>query len=91
MLFKKIELAFIVTLFAIVLTTLVYISPPRYTSLWLNLEIIIIPVFYLIGYELMLDKQQNRFEERLRFIRRKAEDLERKNAELRFQLTKKSS
>jgi len=89
MLFKKIELTFIVTLFAVALTTFVYIFPPQYTQLWLNLEIIIIPTMYLIGYEFMLEKQKMKFEKRFELIQQRTEELERKNAHLRLKLSQK--
>lgn len=55
---RKIELIIIVTIFAVIFTTLVYISPVRYAQLWLNLEVIIIPTLYLVGYEYIIQKQK---------------------------------
>ncbi len=91
MFLKKAELAFIVTLFAIVFTSLTYIFPPQYAQLWLSLEIIIIPTMYLIGYEFMLEKQRMNFEKRFELIRQRTEELERKNVRLHLRLSQKLS
>ncbi len=33
-----------------------------YAALWLSLEVIIIPVIYTVGYEMVMDRQRNRYE-----------------------------
>jgi hypothetical protein len=58
---RKAELIFVVTLFAVVFTSLIYIFPSKYAQMWLNIEIIVIPTFYLIGYEFMLHQQEREF------------------------------
>ena len=83
MFLKKAELTFMVTLFAVVFTSLTYIFPPHYAQLWLSLEIIIIPTMYLIGYEFMMEKQRRKFEQIITSITYEAKELEKDNLRLR--------
>ncbi len=87
MISQKTELTLIVTIFAIFLTTLVYLIP-AYAPLWLSLEVIIIPTFYLVGYELILEKQRKDFERDSSLIQEHAEKLEKENYRLRLRLQK---
>ena len=87
----KTDLVLFVTVFAVVFTSLTYIFPSRYVQLWLSLEIIIIPTLYLIGYELLLEKQKKMFEEKINLIEQRSKDLEHKNTELKLKLKEKSS
>ena len=87
----KTDLVLFVTIFAIIFTSLVYIFPPKYVQLWLSLEIIIIPTLYLVGYELLLEKQKKMFEEKINLIEQRSKDLEHKNTELKLKLKEKSS
>ena len=86
----KTELVLIVTIFAIVFTTLAYLSPLHYAQLWLALEIITIPALYLIGYEFMLHQQSQQFEETTSRIAEKVIALEKENQTLRMKLIKNS-
>lgn len=65
MISRKNELVLMVTLFAIVLTTCVYLFPTKYAPLWLSLEVIIIPTLYLIGYEFLMHKQRKSLEKEI--------------------------
>lgn len=95
MISKKTELIIIVTIFAIVLTTCVYVFPSKYAPLWLSLEVIIIPTLYLIGYEFLMHKQRKDFElnlsliaEEIENLDEKVEMLEKENYRLRMKLKK---
>ena len=83
MIIKKAELIFIVTLFAVVFTSLTYIFPPKYAQLWLSLEIIIIPTMYLVGYEFMLHKQKKKFDYHYLLLNKKLDKLEKENTKLK--------
>lgn len=87
MILKKTELTLIVTIFAIFLTMLTFVWP-KYASLWLALEVIIIPTFYLVGYELVLDKQRKVFERDISLLNETVEHLEKENFQLKQKLKK---
>ena len=65
---SKYALVLFATIFAIVFTTLSYIMP-NYSLLWLSLEVIILPVVYYLGYELIMDKQRAAFQRSIDAIR----------------------
>ncbi len=69
------------TTFAIIFTTLIYVIP-TYKELWLYLEIIILPLIYYIGYEMLMDKQREDFRTDLREILEDSRELEEKNTAL---------
>jgi hypothetical protein len=73
----KYRLFLFATTFAILFTTFVYIIP-KYKMLWLSLEVIILPLIYYVGYEMMMDNQKGKFEENIDFISNKVIDLKEK-------------
>lgn len=58
------------TIFAIIFTTMVYLTP-KYKGLWFSLEVIVLPLIYYVGYEMLMDKQKEEFVAGLRLERNK--------------------
>lgn len=54
---KNYELSLFATIFAIVFTVLSYVDTVR-SMMWLSLELIILPFIYVVGYEMLMDKQR---------------------------------
>ena len=53
---NRYTLIIIATIVAVFFTSLVYILP-KYSTLWFTLEFIILPIVYIVGYELLMEKQ----------------------------------
>ncbi len=79
---KNYSLVIYATVFAIIFTTLSY-AIPAYSPLWLSLEVIILPVIYTLGYELIIDEQKWTFSEILDNISEYSKQLEKENIKLK--------
>lgn len=81
---SKYKLIITGTSFAAVLTTMSYIME-RYATLWLTLEAMILPAVYIIGYEMLMERQKRRFEKDMLKVKstimtlKKEADVEREN------------
>lgn len=53
---NRYTLIIIATIVAVFFTSLIYLLP-NYSTLWFNLEFIILPIVYIIGYEILMGKQ----------------------------------
>ncbi len=53
---NRFTLIIIATIIAVYFTSLVYLLPD-YKVLWFSLEFIILPIVYIIGYEILMEKQ----------------------------------
>lgn len=82
---KKYEIALFATLFAIVFTVLSYIDVKR-AAMWLSLEVIILPFLYVVGYEMLMDRQKRELEEKMRKTLLNLNVLEKNNVELKHNL-----
>ena len=54
---NRYTLIIIATIVAVFFTSLVYLLP-NYSTLWFSLEFIILPIIYIIGYEILMEKQK---------------------------------
>lgn len=54
-----------------------------YSGLLLTLEVIVLPVIYIIGYEIMIEKQRFMYEQNIRDIEKDLHKLEKENQLLR--------
>jgi len=57
--YKEQLLALYATSFAIVFTTLIFLNP-KYSQLWFSLEIIVLPLIYTIGYQIILKREKRK-------------------------------
>jgi len=80
---ERFELMLFAGILTIILTTCVYIFS-SYDRMWLNLEVIIIPLVYIIGYEILMEKQvryaktdYDELNEEINILKRKAFALEK--------------
>jgi len=78
---SKYALILFATSFAIVLTTLTYVDT-TYKELWLALEIIILPIIYIIGYEMLMDNQRKSFLKTFQHLKRKLTRIDKQKQEL---------
>jgi len=83
---KKYEVALFATVFAMVFTVLSYIDIKR-AMMWLSLEVIILPFLYVVGYEMLMDKQKQRLEEKMDQTLLSLNVLEKQNLELKHKLS----
>ena len=81
----KYKIFLFATTFAIVFTMLIYLIP-KYKMLWFSLEVIILPLIYYVGYEMMMDQQKEEFERSVDFISSKIIDLDDENKGLKLKL-----
>jgi len=81
------KIILIATIFAICLTSLVYIIP-KYSVLWLTLEVIILPVIYMVGYENLMNEQEKLFDEDTTELIDTVESLEKENFRLKEKMKK---
>lgn len=91
----KYRIGLFATIFAIVFTTLIHIWE-KYATLWLSLEVIILPLIYYIGYELLMSDQKEELEKELDIFIDEIEgledyavSLEKENSNLKEKLRKK--
>ena len=82
---KKYEVALFATIFAIVFTVLSYIDIKR-AAMWLSIEVIILPFLYVVGYEMLMDKQKKQLEEKMNKTLLNLNVLEKQNLELKHKL-----
>lgn len=54
---NRYKLIIIATIIAVYFTSLVYLIP-AYRTLWFSLEFIILPIIYIIGYEILMERQE---------------------------------
>ncbi|MEK6809157.1 MAG: hypothetical protein AABY40_00625 [Nanoarchaeota archaeon] len=83
---KKYELSLFATVFAIIFTVLTYIDSER-TAMWLSLELIILPFIYVVGYEMLMDKQKQWLEEKMSRILARSALIEKENIGLKYKLS----
>ena len=83
---KKYEIALFATLFAIIFTVLSYIDVKR-AAMWLSLEVVILPFLYVVGYEMLMDKQKQQLEEKMNKTLLSLNILEKQNLELKHRLS----
>ena len=83
---KKYDLALFAALFAIIFTVLTYVDEKR-AMMWLSLELIILPFIYVVGYEMLMDKQRRQLEEKMNKTLLNLNVLEKQNLELKHKLT----
>ncbi|MBU0460560.1 MAG: hypothetical protein KJ597_04430 [Nanoarchaeota archaeon] len=81
----KYKLILFATTFAIAFTTLIYVFS-KYRMLWFSLEVIILPLIYYMGYEIMMDGQRESFNRSIDLISNEMNHLDNENKELRLQL-----
>jgi len=72
---NRYRLIIIATIVAVFFTSLVYLLP-NYSTLWFSLEFIILPIVYIIGYEILMEKQKQIDEEEKNKINEKLNKLE---------------
>tara|TARA_Y100000310_G_scaffold299875_1_gene335084 strand:+ start:4670 stop:4954 length:285 start_codon:yes stop_codon:yes gene_type:complete len=78
------------TCFAIFFAGLIFLFPSLNTFLF-SVEVIIIPIVYYLGYELLLEDRENKFDEIIIDIEDEIDDLERENLKLKYRLKRKSN
>ena len=79
------ELVLFATIIAITLTVCVYLFPEKYATLWLSLEVIILPTVYTLGYKYLMDKQRKGFENDINEFQTNVRRLEEKYHKLKNQ------
>lgn len=72
------------TSFAIAFVVLTYLMP-NYAMMWLSIEVIVLPVIYYAGYEILMEKQKDDFERSLSIIHKYVKEIEMENSILRFE------
>ncbi|MBI4453746.1 hypothetical protein HY636_03825 [Candidatus Woesearchaeota archaeon] len=80
-------IAIYATIFAIIFTALTYIMP-NYAIMWLSIEVIVLPLIYYIGYEVLMNKQKANFEKSINKISNNSITLEKENKLLKEELKK---
>lgn len=80
--YRKYWIGLFATSYAIVFTMLVYLMS-NYDKLWLSLEVIVLPIIYYMGYEILMDKQKKDFDNTLEEMYNYASELEKENARLK--------
>ena len=79
---KKIELTLMATSFAIFFAILIEVWS-KYSKLLLSIEVIVLPVVYYVGYEILMKKQKKDFDELLTAVQNRGNALEAKNIQLK--------
>ena len=54
--------------------------------MWLSIEVIILPFLYVVGYEMLMDKQKKQLEEKMNKTLLNLNVLEKQNLELKHKL-----
>lgn len=83
---KKYDLALFATAFAIIFTVLTYVDSER-TPMWLSLELIILPFIYVVGYEMLMDKQKKEADAVMNRVISESTAIEKENVELKNELS----
>ncbi|MFH1438990.1 MAG: hypothetical protein ABIG89_00355 [Candidatus Woesearchaeota archaeon] len=83
MLKQKTKLILTATVFAIFLSSLVYIIP-KYSVLWLTMEVIILPAVYILGYEILMDRQRKKLRKDFNILMSQVEFFKKKIYELKL-------
>lgn len=83
---KKYEIALFATMFAVVFTVLSYIDVKR-AAMWLSIEVIILPFLYVVGYEMLMDKQRRELMAKMNKTLARATLTENENLELKHKLS----
>ena len=71
---NRYTLIIIATIVAVYFTSLVYILP-KYSTLWFTLEFIILPIVYIVGYELLMEKQDKIYNKDINKINEESDKL----------------
>jgi len=79
---KKIELTIMATSVAIFFAILVEVWS-KYSKLLLSIEVIVLPVVYYVGYEILMKQQKKDFSELLTVVQNRGNALEAKNIQLK--------
>lgn len=82
---KKIELTIMATSTAIFFAILVEVWS-KYSKLLLSIEVIVLPVVYYVGYEILMKQQKKDFDRLLNDVQNKGSVLETKNIQLKAKL-----
>ncbi len=79
---NRYRLIILATIVAIFFTSLVYLIP-NYSNLWFSLEFIILPIVYVIGYEILMEKQKQEEDNEKNRIYRELNNLENRYLRLK--------
>jgi len=71
---NRYRLIIIATIVAVYFTSLVYLLP-NYRTLWFSLEFIILPIIYIIGYEILMGKQDKFYKTEINKINKKVSNM----------------
>lgn len=78
----KYEITIFATILSIVFIVLVQLLP-TYSSLLLNLEVIILPVVYILGYKIMMEKERFKYVNLCIGLESEIQYLDKKNKKLK--------
>jgi len=79
---NRYRLIILATIVAIFFTSLVYLIP-NYSNLWFSLEFIILPIVYIIGYEILMEKQKQEEDNEKNRIYQELNELEKRYLRLK--------
>ena len=79
---NRYRLIILTTIVAIFFTSLVYLIP-NYSNLWFSLEFIILPIVYIIGYEILMEKQKQEEDNEKNRIYQELNELEKRYLRLK--------
>ena len=78
----KYEITIFTTTLSILFVVMMQFAP-NYSNLLLNLEVISLPVIYILGYEIMMEKQRFKYIQFFISLENKIQSLNKKNKKLK--------
>ena len=83
---KNYELSLFATIFAITFTVLSFMDTAR-ALMWLSIELIVLPFIYIVGYEMLMDKQRKELMVEMNKTLEMVNVLEKQNLELKYKFS----